>query len=80
VRIMIFDYMCIQLVQAMHLAGKPLEKSEICALLGYYVSYSCNSFPTFWGNLAVSSLMFKIPKKKASHTLGCGLYREMCGQ
>jgi len=30
--------MCIQLVQEMHLAGKPLEKSEISALLGYYAS------------------------------------------
>lgn len=79
-RIMTFDYICIQLVQGMHLAGKPLDKSEICALLGYYASYSCNSLPTFWGNLAVSPLRVKIPKKKTSHTLVCGLYKEMRGR
>jgi hypothetical protein len=78
-RIMILDYICIQLVQEMHLAGKPLEKSEICALLGYYASYSGNSLPAFRNNLA-TSLRVKISKKKASHTLICGLYREVCGQ
>ena len=67
-------------MQEMHLAGKPLEKSEICALLEYYASYSRNSLPTLQDNLAVPSLTVKISKKKASHALVCGLYREMCGQ
>ena len=79
-RIMILDYMCIQLVQEMHLAGNPLEKSAICALLAYYASYSGNLLPTFWDNLGFPLLRVKISNKKASHTLVCGLYREMCGR
>jgi hypothetical protein len=79
-RIMILDYMCIQLVQEMYLAGKHLEKSEIHALLRYYASYSGNSLLTFWDNLAVPSLRVRISKKKASHMLVSGLYREMCGR
>jgi len=68
---MILDYMCVQLVQEMHLAGKPHDKSEICALLGYYASYSGNSLLTIWDKLVVPLLRVKISKKKASHTLVC---------
>jgi hypothetical protein len=78
-RIMVLDYMCIQLMQEMHLAGKLLEKSEICALLEYYASYSGNSLLAFQDSLTVPFLTVKISKKKASHTLVCGLYWEMCG-
>jgi len=37
--------------------------NELCALLGFYETYSGNSVPTFWDNPSVPSSMGRTPKK-----------------
>ena len=46
------------------ISGFRREVNEICALLGYYSTYSGNSLPKFSGNLSVPSSRVKESKEK----------------
>ena len=49
------------------------QGSEICAVLGYYASYSGNSLPTFRDNLSV-------PEERPSHLLRGGNLKSLSGR
>jgi len=53
------------------ISGFRCEVDEICALLGYYADYSCNSLPTFRDNLSVPSVRVMILDPWRWGPIGC---------